>query len=46
MHTDTAHTHAVSAITNVAQDVDEDWPLEIYDHDGVLHEIIMQVFLF
>lgn len=24
-----------SAIINVAQDVDEDWILEVYDHDGV-----------
>ena len=24
-----------SAIINVAQDVDEPWPLEVYGHDGV-----------
>ncbi|GAX27928.1 hypothetical protein FisN_21Hh278 [Fistulifera solaris] len=28
-----------SAIINVAQDVDEPWPLEIYDHSGVAHNI-------
>lgn len=43
MHTDTSHTHAASAIINVAQEVDSDWPLEIYDHDRVMHEVMMQV---
>ena len=28
-----------SAMIGVAQDVDEDWPLEIYDHDGRAHNI-------
>jgi prolyl 4-hydroxylase len=31
-----------SAILNVAQDVDEDWPLEVYDHDGIAHNITMK----
>jgi hypothetical protein len=31
-----------SAIINVAQDVEEDWPLEVYDHDGVAHNVTMQ----
>ena len=30
-----------SAILNVDQDVDEDWVLEAYDHDGVAHNISM-----
>ena len=30
-----------SAMLNVAQDVDEDWPLEIYDHDGKAHNVTM-----
>ena len=30
-----------SAIINVGQDVDEDWPLEVYDHAGVAHNITM-----
>lgn len=30
-----------SAILNVAQDVDEDWPTEIYDHDGQAHNITL-----
>jgi prolyl 4-hydroxylase len=31
-----------SVIINVAQDVDEDWPLEVYDHEGVAHNITME----
>ena len=30
-----------SAMINIAQDVDEDWPLEIYDHDGMAHNITL-----
>mmetsp|Transcript_22113 Transcript_22113/g.46546 ORF Transcript_22113/g.46546 Transcript_22113/m.46546 type:complete len:483 (-) Transcript_22113:78-1526(-) len=30
-----------SAMLNVAQDVDEDWPIEMYDHDGVAHNITL-----
>lgn len=32
----------VSAMINVAQDVDEDWPLEIYDHEGRAHNITFE----
>lgn len=32
-----------SIIINVDQDVDEDWPLEVYDHDGVAHNITLGV---
>ncbi|KAL9187333.1 hypothetical protein ACHAXT_001436 [Thalassiosira profunda] len=31
-----------SAIINVAQDVDEPWPLEVYGHDGVAYNITME----
>jgi hypothetical protein len=31
-----------SAIINVAQSVDEPWPLEVYDHDGVAHNVTME----
>lgn len=31
-----------SAMVNIAQDVDEDWPVEIYDHDGKAHNITLQ----
>jgi len=30
-----------SAIINVAQDVDEDWPLEVIGHDGVSYNVTM-----
>lgn len=42
MHVDTVVTHVVSVIVNVDQDVQEDWMLEIVDHDGNLHEIAME----
>ncbi|KAL7535344.1 hypothetical protein ACHAXR_006433 [Thalassiosira sp. AJA248-18] len=32
----------VSAIINVAQDVDEPWPLEVYGHDGVAYNVTME----
>jgi len=31
-----------SAMINVAQDVDEDWPTEIYDHAGKAHNVTMR----
>lgn len=31
-----------SAILNVAQDVEEDWPLEVYDHNGRAHNVTMK----
>ena len=31
-----------SAIINVAQDVDEPWPLEVYGHDGRAYNITME----
>lgn len=31
-----------SAIINVAQDVDEDWPIEVYAHDGKAYNITME----
>jgi len=40
-HLDHLETHVVSAILNIAQDVDEDWPLQIMDHNGNPHEIIL-----
>uniref|UniRef100_A0A7R9WPI0 Fe2OG dioxygenase domain-containing protein n=1 Tax=Craspedostauros australis TaxID=1486917 RepID=A0A7R9WPI0_9STRA len=31
-----------SAIVNVAQDVDEDWPIEVYGHDGKAVNVTME----
>ena len=33
-HLDHMKSHVVSAILNIAQAVDTDWPLQIYDHAG------------
>jgi len=33
----------ISAIINVAQDVDEPWPLEVYGHDGRAYNVTMDV---
>jgi prolyl 4-hydroxylase len=41
MHRDINRTHIVSAIINVAQQVDEDWLLEIEDHYYRRHRIAM-----
>ena len=32
----------ISAIINVAQDVDEPWPLEVYGHDGIAYNVTME----
>ena len=42
MHVDKIETHHVSAIVNVYQHVNSDWPLHIRDHEGRLHEVYMQ----
>jgi len=31
-----------SAIVNVAQDVDEPWPIEVYGHDGKAYNVTME----
>jgi hypothetical protein len=42
-HVDRQSTHAASLIINVEQiDMREPWPVEIYDHEGRLHEITME----
>ncbi len=42
-HLDRLETHAVSAIINVAQSgMDEPWPLQIHDHDGQEHTVLME----
>ena len=38
-HLDHMNTHVVSAILNIKQQVDSDWPLQIYDHSGQLHNV-------
>ena len=38
----TQESHIISVILNVAQDVDEDWPLYIKDHRGRGRQILLQ----
>mmetsp|Transcript_3156 Transcript_3156/g.9612 ORF Transcript_3156/g.9612 Transcript_3156/m.9612 type:complete len:296 (+) Transcript_3156:27-914(+) len=40
-HVDVVATHAVSAILNVGQDVAAAWPLQIKDHAGRDHVVVM-----
>jgi hypothetical protein len=40
-HVDIGTTHIVSAIINVDQDIDRDWPLMILDHNGDRHQVTM-----
>ena len=35
-------THVVSAILNIHQNVDEDWPLQILDHEGIVHNVLLK----
>tara|TARA_B100000683_G_scaffold211271_1_gene205976 strand:+ start:49 stop:738 length:690 start_codon:yes stop_codon:yes gene_type:complete len=44
LHVDTAQTHVVSGIMNVAQELggEQDWPVEILDHGGTLHAVNMK----
>jgi prolyl 4-hydroxylase len=41
-HRDRLATHIIGAIINVSQDVDEDWPLVIYDHQHRRHSILLK----
>jgi len=36
-----SHPYVASAIINVAQDLDEPWPFELIDHDGVAHNVTL-----
>jgi hypothetical protein len=40
-HMDRLGTHVISAIINVGQDVEEDWPLFIKDNSGGSHEVVL-----
>lgn len=42
-HVDRERTHAVSLIVNIAQgNMTEPWPVEVHDHAGRLHEVVMK----
>lgn len=42
MHRDRLETHIISAIINIAQNVDEDWPLVIEDNAYRVHHILLK----
>jgi len=41
-HVDRFNTHVISAILNIGQSVEEDWPLYIVDNDGGQHAVVME----
>jgi len=41
-HVDIFHTHVISAILNIGQSVDSDWPLYIMDNNGGQHTVTME----
>ncbi|KAJ8613648.1 hypothetical protein CTAYLR_003132 [Chrysophaeum taylorii] len=41
LHVDTASTHVVSGIINVDQQSRVPWPVQIFDHQGNLHQVEM-----
>ena len=42
-HVDRLNTHVVSLIINIAQgNLSQDWPVEVFDHHGRLHEVVME----
>jgi len=41
-HRDRLATHIIGVIINVSQDVNEDWPLVIYDHQHRRHSILLK----
>jgi len=45
MHYDKPNTHVISSIVHIAHEYDNDdepWPIEIEDHDGVLHAVSLE----
>lgn len=45
MHYDKVHTHVISSIVHIGHsydDEEEPWPIEIEDHDGVLHAVSLK----
>ena len=45
MHKDKPHTHVISSIVHIAHQYDDEnqpWSLEIEDHDGELHSVVLE----
>ena len=41
-HTDRVTSHVISAILNIGQQVEQPWPLNILDHRGGEHTVLLQ----
>ena len=41
-HLDKPWSHVISAILNIGQEVDEDWPLFIKDHEDKSHTVLLR----
>ena len=41
-HLDKPWSHVISAILNIGQEVEEDWPLFIKDHDDRSHKVVLR----
>jgi hypothetical protein len=41
-HIDRTETHVISFIMHIGHDTDAPWPLEIEDHDGVIHAVALE----
>jgi len=41
-HLDKPWSHVISAILNIGQELEEDWPLFIKDHDGTSHKVLLK----
>merc|ERR1712240_376005 len=41
-HVDRFATHVISAILNIGQSVEEDWPLYVIDNDGEQQQVVMK----
>ena len=37
-----SETHVISAIVHIGHDTDEDWPIQIEDHDGAWHNVALE----
>ena len=41
-HCDRIDTHVISSIVHIDNESDEPWPLHIEDHEGVLHQVVLE----
>ena len=41
-HLDKTWSHVISAILNIAQEVEEEWPLYMQDNEGGSHRLLLR----